>query len=331
MTLAGGYYPDAADWEGRAPVDVFAGTTVSRLDLQLRLRPAFHVRGTLDAGAAHNEHQHVWVVLRSPDGGWDSPAGAVVRPDGTFDVPGVTPGVWLLHVMHQGAGVPNLFHAGPNTAVTVTDRDLNGVHAPALRWFDLSGRIQPAREGVTVRCEPVDDPAESDKQAVTKSDGTFSLTGMVPDRYEVRVTGPVYLKSIRSGSVELPGVEIDLTGGAAGDLELVTAEASGRVDGTIKDSVPVARAVLAAEKGRSRPVSADVDQNGRFSFADLPPGSYRAYAVSNYDEGLWRNADFLALVAERGVPVEVPDKGAAHVEVSMLSAADIRAAEGRVP
>ena len=63
---------------------------------------------------------------------------------------------------------------------------------------------------------------------------------------------------------------------------------------------------------------------------DLEPGTYRAFAVTHYDLGLWQNAEFLRQVADRGVALEVAGKSGAPIEVPALRAADVRQVEERL-
>ena len=76
--------------------------------------------------------------------------------------------------------------------------------------------------------------------------------------------------------------------------------------------------------GNTRPVQTCLDRDSRFQVTDLEPGTYRAFAVTHYDMGLWQNAEFLRQMADRGVAVEVAGKPGAPIKVQALRAADVR-------
>jgi hypothetical protein len=151
----------------------------------------------------------------------------------------------------------------------------------------------------------------------------------------VIVNSGLYLQSILYQGQEVSSPKLDLNDGAPGDLELVLSAGVGTVEGTVhwpeeSRSADELHVVLVPEKvplDDFRPKSTLVDQNAHFSIDKLAPGSYRAFAVTNYDAGLWENPDFLAQMARRGTAVELPEKSSAHVEVTVLPASEVQQAE----
>jgi hypothetical protein len=81
------------------------------------------------------------------------------------------------------------------------------------------------------------------------------------------------------------------------------------------------RAVLVPQESRAGVRGAwfgDLDQNGTFSFSEIPPGKYFAFVAANLEEGLWMNREFVALVRGSGAPVELPESGSVQVRVPVL-------------
>jgi hypothetical protein len=330
-------------------VEVFSGTVVTGIDLPLHLTPVFHVRGNRNPDRLHDGSSSFNVFLRKKAGdqavAWDGVGNSSVKPDGSFDIAGVPPGEYFLTGMRRGFEGSVMFDEAARVPITVGSRDVNGVGAEALRWFNLSGQIQGAGPKTYVGFEALSGPRDFVSHPVGREpDGTFSLGNLTSDRYTVRISGAAYLMAIRYKGVELQQAEIDLTAGGGDGLELVLSDGVGHVEGTV--TLPESKsggdrvrspaeihAVLVPEKaplGDTRPLSADVNQERHFSFANVPPGNYRAFAVENYDAGLWENVEFLAQIADRGAAVEVPEKGSAHIEVGLVSSGDLRLVEERI-
>ena len=119
----------------------------------------------------------------------------------------------------------------------------------------------------------------------------------------------------------------------------------GSVEGTVKwpeDSAdknvapePAAELTVAivpekVPSGDKRPLTAYLDQDGQFRLTDLEPGSYRAFAVTHYDPGLWQNSEFLRQMSGRGTSLEIAEKGSARIEVRVIRASEVRLVEERI-
>jgi hypothetical protein len=85
-----------------------------------------------------------------------------------------------------------------------------------------------------------------------------------------------------------------------------------------------------AASGDTRPATAYLDEDGHFRVTDLEPGSYRAFATTHYDAGLWRNAEFLRQMAKRGAAFAVAEKATARIEVQVLRPEEIQQVEERI-
>jgi len=278
-----------------------------------------------------------------------------VQNDGTFDIAGVTPGEYLLYAMKNVETDSGLRpESGPKVPVKVADRSLNGLIAAALSQLELRGRIRLA-EGdrqstvprVDIYFEGSDAPLwDMRHHANLKPDGTFSVSNLAPDRYAVRLvtreSDDLYLKSLLYNGQEVERASIDLTGGVVGELEPVLGAGVGRVKGTVllpegreqpsMEPGDELRVVLVPEKipVDTRPIATDVDQSGHFSLPNLAPGTYRAFAATSYDPGLWENAEFVRQIASLGTVVELAEKGSAQVELKLLRASEVRLVEERI-
>jgi hypothetical protein len=356
MRVAGRYHPNAAQVDGAAAIELRPGEEISGIDFKLPFAPVFHLTGT----AAQGEAAATGIDLkpRYDDQTLDWAAeSASIGSDGKFDLEGVTPGTYFLSSFETSLH-DRLVSA--KLPVTVVSQDSAGVVAPPVARFELKGRVRvegggpPEKIPVQIFYEgsEADEYTSYQRRAEPQPDGTFAIRDLTPDRYTIRIAnldtgkeGGFYLKSVYVNGVEAAGREIDLTDGPVGDVELILSAAVGSAAGTVvwpeergdNHAAPEPAAeltvVLIPEKvpsGDTRPVEAYLDQDGRFQVTDLEPGTYRAFAVTHYDLGLWQNAEFLRQVADRGVALEVAGKSGAPIEVPALRAADVRQVEERL-
>src|SRR5262249_8896532 len=125
--------------------------------------------------------------------------------------------------------------------------------------------------------------------AKVASDGTFHLADLAPDRYRVKVrvgSSGLFLKAVRMGSHELPGQLLEL--GASAEIEVVlstrtrTAPGVVRLEGSGQPADGATVVLIPKEKERREDLDAYVwataDETGRFTFGNVVPGEYQAYA-----------------------------------------------------
>lgn len=353
MRIAGRYHPNASQLDGAAAIEVRPGEEVSGIDFKLPLAPVFHVSGSADPGQSGSAGVSLKARYNNQVLDWTAESASIGK-DGKFDFEGVVPGSYFLYSFESSARARL---ESTKVAVTVTARDSAGVAAPPVARFESKGRIRveggspPEKIPVEIFYEgsEADEYTSFQRRAQPASDGTFAIANLTPDRYTIRVAnlytgkeGGFYLKSVRVNGVDSKSREIDLTGGPVEDVELILSDAVGSVEGTVRwpeerpktDAAPEPAAELtvvlvpeSVPSGDRRPVTAYLDQDGRFDLADLEPGSYRVFAVTNYDRGLWQNAEFQRQIAGRGVTLEVAEKRSARIEVPVLQSADVRQVE----
>jgi hypothetical protein len=173
-------------------------------------------------------------------------------------------------------------------------------------------------------------------QPIKDTEDVAKFPGLGPDLYDINVviTGDgYYVKSMRYARQEMASSEIDLSQGVAGEVEIAVASGAGSVDGSVQESTAGMLAILVPQTVRpGDPVvrSVQVDQNGRFSMTNLPPGHYFAFAVAGFDEDLWMNRDFTAQLRSKGAEVDVPEKGSAQVQVPVIPPDAVQRAEDAV-
>jgi hypothetical protein len=333
MRIAARYHPDSPQLEGAAPVEVRAGEEIAGIDFRLPLVPVFHIRGKDPQAGGLAIH----LAERKGDQALEWTAETAVTDKDSFDIAGVAEGSYSLYSLLQGPGRPDR-PASEKIPVTVNAQDVSGLQAPPITRFDLKGRVRleddSAPPPVAIFCEGSNVDYNRFQGSMSKADGTFVIEALPADRYSVRIENQeFYLKAVRLRGVEVQAAEIDLTNGPMEDVELILSAAAGSVEGAVKEPSAETTAVL-IPKGvpfaGTRPLSAQIDQDGHFRIAGLAPGHYSAFAVTEFDQGLWQNAEYQRRMASRGTAFEVAEKGIARIEMQVVPASEVRQVEGGI-
>jgi hypothetical protein len=170
---------------------------------------------------------------------------------------------------------------------------------------------------------PVDSPGRT-VGPPPKPQGTFTITGLFPDRYwlNARARPGLYIKSVRLGPEDVMGRPFDLTAANSGTLHIIVSANAGAISGIVKGvsgtPLPQARVVLIPDSVMRASVSGFydaiatinsslADQNGRYGFATLAPGNYRVFAWASPADSDWSDRDALKTVEEGGSLVKVEE------------------------
>jgi hypothetical protein len=105
------------------------------------------------------------------------------------------------------------------------------------------------------------------------------------------------------------------------------AELQGQVDGEAGE--PVTAILVDAEKGGDGVTivkKAEADQKGRFHMETVPPGSYRLFAIEDFDEDDWGSPELVKLLQAKSVELEMKENEKKQATVTLLPAAEWNAA-----
>ena len=317
------YYPGVMDLASAAMVEVSSATQL-RLDLTLKkagtVRLSGHVENAVDPGSP------VTVSLSSRNATSKPGNSFTGVPDasGNFEIAGVTPGSYWLIASSRPPG--NNKGALP---VAVTNGDIDNLNLRIVPGARVSAHVvfegtPPAQvKDVVFQMQPRDisaTPFPSSYQSRVTEDGTMAMMDVAPNTYDLVATTPAgfYVKSIRASQADAlnPGIVV---GEGPVELEVVVSSSVGQVQGVVQvvqngESQASAGAVvvlLPQEKARrALPIfvrSAAGDQNGFFSFGNVVPGDYQAYAWDNVEPGIWMDPDFMMPLESKGLAVTVAE------------------------
>ncbi len=218
------------------------------------------------------------------------PYAAKTKEDGTFEIPNVRPGIYVL-VAKGKDYLPEYFEE----ATRLKDAKLvsigmgeaiDGINFTLSRGAILTGTVAEEESGAPIPAalivaKKIGSPL--DYEALSRQDGSYQLSGLLPGKYIVRAMARGYQKEFylnqakRDSATVLELAADDSLGGIDFSLNAVTQEAGG-ITGMIfsaVDSLPVEGAwVMAFPKRKSAPYVTVTGPDGSYSFSNLPSGSY---------------------------------------------------------
>jgi hypothetical protein len=311
------YYPGTADPELAERLTVASGQTLA--DLSLALVPVRTVRISGTAVDAEGRPLPGFLLVEASGSRVAAMNNrtALVQPDGSFTIGGLTPGDYRLLVR----GVPMLGSSEPSTAsasVTVGGDDVTGVRLVAGKPSIATGKVMvsdaraaqsPRPATLHVIAIPDDEMLgtfnDRDSQPAVSDDWTFQakvpagrvrlvLFGTPPgwDTKAVRHRGVDVTDGLDvKPSEDLTDIEIELTN----HLTETTGLAADQRGEPVKDYAVV---IFARDRQKwdspSRYVrTARSDQDGRFKIGGLPSGEYFACAVDFIEPGQEHDPQFL--------------------------------------
>jgi hypothetical protein len=256
--------------------------------------------------------------------------GKVSPADGTFEIPGAAPGLYIVRASFTEDG---LTYQGEQ-AVEVGDQGAQNVEIAGLPDFAVAGHVTMISDGRTVQKRtPVEFVGEGSMPRVRAASAppefTFDAQLRPERRYRVNLLNlpeDYYLKSALVSGHEVQPDNL-VVNGRRGDLELVLSPAGGRIDGTLLDlnDQPTRGSVMLVpdlpdpgppELFRRKSAGSD----GKFTFRGVPPGSYRLLAMESPElDDQVNDPDFARKVVGRGDSISVAESGKYTVQIRLSS------------
>lgn len=218
FTYAPVYFPGTANMSQATPIALIAGQVIDNADLQLQRVPTAAVSGivTLGDGRGASGATMQMTQLTPPGYTVDAPARLTVLalPDGTFRIPSVSPGDYILMARATPPGVTsNNFSGGPalwsEMPLTVSGDDIGGLTLALDAGPALTGRVtfaesalKPPADLTQLRVALVTPASLPQRGQVMgsqfnpaapialKADGTFEIAGIPPGAFLFQLTGP---------------------------------------------------------------------------------------------------------------------------------------------
>lgn len=341
------YAPSALAPSAATSVRLVADEEKTGMDVRVQLIQATNIVGTIQTPLDPGVLVQLWLV--SQDSSIDAPQAnnARVNPNGMFNFYAVSPGSYYVIAQTYAAPAPMSYVNGQpvpptqpppvlteaqkmfgRTQVTIAGEATVMLNVSLQRSRSISGVVlfdmprQPdlSRSPMTVTLNVAPSPqqiyfAGPQPQCQIGPDGRFTLTGVPPGRYHVRVNGGITKSAVVAGqdTLDFPldfTSERDIT-----DMVLTVGDQMTDLSGTIleasgKPALDYAIVIAAADPrywipGSRRISVARPDQNGKYTFRGLPPGAYQLTAVIDLEPGAQFDPEVLGSLARSSVPVMI--------------------------
>ena len=338
------YYPGTTDASQAVHVKVADGEERAGVDFPLVLSGMTQMTGIV-VGPDGRPLAAVMVVA-TVAGTRTEASGTQTGSDGKFRLMNIAPGRYILRARDTAAtlnpgGTAGLSrtqllttHLWAVMDVNVAESNATNVTVVLQPSMTMTGRIVFDRHTLAPPADltqlgvrlvavssPIDPAPGAPPQSDVRANGTLTIAGIVPGRYEVTATVPRapapgwWLRSAVSDGKDLLDSAFEFTADGTGpkDVVLTLSDVHPRLSGRLTSAVgapapsyfvvifPASRALWTTPSRRTlftRPAT-----DGAFGFTDLPPGDYLVAALTDLDPATWQSADFLEQLLAAAIPV----------------------------
>ncbi len=356
VTTAPIYYPGTPVPAAATPITLVAGEERSNLNFTVTRVGAATIRGAVMM-ASGGATSRVFVQLSANAGPMPfastvpAPISVNAGADGSFQFGPVSPGEY--RILARGAAPGSAGASGSSDTfwwaaapVSVTGANVDLGSLVLQPGMNFSGRViidasatspPPDLAALRIQMQAASlamAPATSRsggppgaqflRPATVRADGTFSVTDLIPDDYQLVVSGPAltggawWLRAATWRDRDLLDAPIrvepnvDVSG-----IALVLSDRHTELSGTLTTAsgapasdvfVIAYPAPAALRTPRSRRIQAvRPDSSGRFVIRNLPAGEYLIGALTDVDEGQWNDAGFLDGLVASSVKISLAD------------------------
>jgi hypothetical protein len=252
------------------------------------------------------------------------------RDEGEFKLGGMFPGTFVVSAQYSSRGEQLSVHR----KVTLKGSELAFI-LKLLPGSTVNGRVGfvsgPPLDLRSARLslDSVDPDLPSPSTVSVDPNGQFAVTRVEPGDYALRfidLPGDVYLKSARSGEVDIQTKPLHIDSASPESIRVVLGVDGGRMDGLVVDNAnhPFAGAdvVLVPDAsrrnspGQYRAVTSEAD--GRFTLRGIPPGEYKLFAWQTIEPNAYLNDAYMTAYEPLGVPITIAPNAVGTISVRMI-------------
>lgn len=343
------FYPSSPDKEGGVFLTLRPRENREGADIELKKSQSYCIDGVLSGasgpGAVTFGIQGMQPSTGMSNGGGMSgpPPGGQAGPDGKFRICDLNPGVYRFSVMDRVVmfNDPNQSVNLGMELVTVGDEDLHNLRI-STKPFGIEGEAvldgpapdPPVPGRVNVSLDPLLRGALPGEKTNAPVDvpGSFSLSGLVPSDYGVRVlvrTKGRYVKDATYGGHSVMFEPMHLGEVQGGTLRVVIGQDGAAFTASVSDKdgnpVPEARVIAIPADVNSDAalqaalVEGETDQLGQYTSPTIAPGKYFIGATFDEVDATPESIARLRKARERFYEVDLAPNASASVPLKVLS------------
>lgn len=238
--------------------------------------------------------------------------GSRIDWDGTFEIPNVPPGRYIMRARGTDAESPQ-YAAQP---VSVNGQDIDDVLIIVAPGAQLNGTVTllpgaapgPELTSIRITAPPTDQESSGPQpNARVERDGRFTLDGVAAGLHLIRPSSNLRgwaLESVTIGGRDVTDTPIELRSGqVVNNVAIVFSDKLSEINGTVTDEQgrPVPDYTILAfttDVSLWRPLSRQImtarpDQTGKYRIRGLPPGQYYLATVDPAEQGEWFEPSYL--------------------------------------
>ena len=320
------YYPGTGELAQAQRIRVDLGTESTAIFPLLPVR-SVSVTGTVLTSSGAPANAFLNLVSDAAEFGTPLGIGGVTQPDGTFTIPDVPPGRYMLNASLRGNGPSE---AG-SVPLTVLNDDVTGNTIVTGRPATLRGRfvVEAGVVGALPDALLVASAARPGGTVLASGSGTFELDDLsepfalhveyLPDGWGV--------KAIVVNGADVTDAKVDLAANQEAEAQVVLTNRLTRITGTVSaDGQPVRAhvVVFAPDSAKwsypSRFIrTASADEKGQFRITGLPPAErYLAIATDYLEDGEHYDPEFLERMRDTATPFSLADTESRALELKVV-------------
>lgn len=329
------YYPGTPEVAQASTIVVKQGEEIPSVEMLLRQVLVHRIRGHVYNQITHKPGVGTNLILRPKTRGneWDvgEQQTNVQKQDGTFEIPAVIPGSYVL--------IGYWFDEGKvystTTPLEVGNADIEGLSVTIAPGVAISGQIvwegkvSLENDELSVIPALMDSAVSFLGRTRVTSGNFFTLKDIGEGTYRVEVSGEskdCYIKEIRYGPSDALDDGFTVAKAAPANLEITISSRGARIQGTASDSdgLPAAGVWVVLVPNPPHRLhhrwykSQSTDQFGRFDLRGIAAGDYQLFTWDEVEEGAWEDADFLKPFEEKGEKVTVREGDSKSVSLTEI-------------
>jgi Carboxypeptidase regulatory-like domain len=326
-TYAPTYFPGTGDLGEAQRIKLGLGAEATATFPLLPVRPT-RISGVVLSASGGPANAFLNLVSESSELGVPIGVGGVTRSDGTFTLPDVAPGRYVLKASSRGDG-PDESASMP---ITVDGNELSGITLVTGRPATLRGTIV-ADVGISktlpANLTVVAFSSRETGTVLDSGDGPKFEIGSLGEPFRLTVDGlqdDWSVKSITVNDADALDNTIELSSNQQGVARVVLTDRLTEVSGVVAaaDATTTPQIVVFPENSakwghRSRYIRrVEADARGDFRIIGLPPEQYLAYATDYLDDGEHLDPEFLTSIRNVAVPFALEEAEKRTLELKVV-------------